>query len=217
MIQHHPEEELLLDYAAGALSEGLALAVAAHASMCSVCATHIRAIEAIGGGVLADAGAAAMAEGALDAVLARLDAPEEAKPRPPEVDAATRDLLPAPLRAYVGRSLSELPWRRVGRLFEEYRLPLAASGVKAALLRLAPASLMPRHSHRGQEYTLVLAGGYRDGEAAFARGDFAAKDASDQHQPVVDADGSCVCLVALDAPLRLSGAMGVLVNPFLRL
>jgi putative transcriptional regulator len=176
-------------------------------------------MEEVGGNVLRSEEPVAMSDGSLAALMAYLDQPEPASvaARAEGLDEATRSLLPGPLRRYVDRSLSELPWRRVGRLFEEYRLPLAGAGVKAALLRLPPGSLMPRHSHRGQEFTLVLAGGYRDGDVAYGPGDFSAKDPTDQHQPVVDEDGPCICLVALDAPLRLSGAVGVLVNPFLRI
>lgn len=220
MTQHHPDDELLLDYASGGLSEGLSLIIATHASMCRDCARAIARIEGVGGAVLDAEDRVAMSERALDHMLARLDAvdAEPAAAAPAAViDAATRSLLPGPLGRYVGASIDALPWRRVGRLFEEYKLPLSATGVKAALLRLAPGSLMPRHSHRGQEFTLVLAGGYRDGGSAYGRGDFSAKDPSDQHQPVVDDDGPCICLVALDAPLKLSGAVGVLVNPFLRI
>jgi putative transcriptional regulator len=220
MIATHPSEELLVDYASGSLSEALSLAIASHASMCSSCAEAVRDIEDVGGAMLEDCDPAEIDEAALGRLMARLDEP--AMPLPSAaaaggLDGASRAIVPPPLRRYLPRSLDSLPWRRVGRLFEEYRLPLAASGVKAALLRLAPGSLMPRHSHRGQEYTLVLAGGYRDGEQAYGRGDFSAKDPTDQHQPVVDDDGPCICFVALDAPLKLSGPVGVLVNPFLRL
>jgi putative transcriptional regulator len=33
---------------------------------------------------------------------------------------------------------------------------------------------------------------------------------------VADEDGECIGLVVLDAPVRLTGAVGRLVNPFLR-
>ncbi len=219
MITLHPLDELLVDYAAGALSEGLALAIASHASMCGLCAGRLAEIEGIGGSLLEGEAPVAMGYGALAALLNRLDDADRvhgAAPLP-SLDAATRKVLPPPLQRYIGRDLDALPWRRVGRLFEEYRLPLTGAGVKATLMRLAPGSLMPRHSHRGQEYTLVLAGGYRDGEQTHRPGDFAAKDASDEHQPLVDNDATCVCFTALDAPLKLSGAIGALINPFLKL
>jgi putative transcriptional regulator len=116
----------------------------------------------------------------------------------------------------LGGSLRALPWHRVGRMFEEVRLPLSGSGVKAALMRIKPGQIMPRHSHSGLEYTLVLAGGYQDKGVAFRRGDYSELDSNQEHQPVADQDGECLCLVVLDAPVRLSGLVGRLINPFLR-
>ncbi|MBK8211309.1 MAG: cupin domain-containing protein [Rhodospirillales bacterium] len=217
MINHHPSDELLLDYAAGTLPEALALAIATHASLCADCARAIRAFEAIGGEMLAEENPVECSDGALASVLARLDEAEPALAGWARQDRPVSDILPSPLIRYVGRNLDHLPWRRVGRLFEEFRLPLTAKDFKAALFRLAPGSLLPMHSHRGQEYTLVLAGGYRDGDAQFARGDFAAMDVNDQHQPMVDRGEPCLCLVVRDAPVKLSGPMGMFVNPFLRI
>jgi putative transcriptional regulator len=37
------------------------------------------------------------------------------------------------------------------------------------------------------------------------------------HRPVVDSDEECICLAVLDAPLKLTGMIGRLVNPFLRM
>lgn len=218
MINHHPDDELLLDYAAGAQPEGVALAIASHASLCPACARQIRALEAIGGAMLAAEPPVECGDDALAAVLARLDEAEPALAADwLHATENRRDALPAPLARYVTRGIDQLPWKLVGRLFEEYRLPLAAKDFKVALFRMAPGTLMPKHSHRGQEYSLVLAGGYQDDEAAYSRGDFAAKGVNDQHQPKVDADEPCLCLVVQDAPIRLSGPLGMLINPFLKI
>ena len=48
-ITHHPSDELMLDYASGALSEGWALAVATHLSMCDSSSGLLRGMETIGG------------------------------------------------------------------------------------------------------------------------------------------------------------------------
>ena len=84
-------------------------------------------------------------------------------------------------------------------------------------MRLKPGAAMPPHTHRGNEFTLVLAGGYKDQGNQFLRGDFDFKDPSHKHRPVVDNDGPCLCLVVLDAPVKLTGSFGRLVNPFLRI
>lgn len=231
MIHHHPPLELLFDYAAGTLPEPAALIVAAHAELCPECLNEIAGIEAIGGEMLAQIEPAPLGDRALEAIMARLDDPEPARAsdlrlttapsRAPAAEAAAvsplAGLIPPVLRSYLGSDLSRLTWRKVGGMFEEIRLPISSKGFKATLMRLKPGSMMPVHTHRGCEYTLVLAGGYRDNGSRYGPGDFSLKDASDVHRPIVDTDEECICLAVLDAPVKLTGLMGRLVNPFLRM
>lgn len=215
MISHHPGEELFVDYVAGALPEAFALAIATHASLCADCAHRIQTIEAIGGDLLANVLPVPCSDDALANVLARLDEPDAASravERRPFQSGSHN--LPSPLNRYVDRPLHRLPWRTIGRgLFEEFQLPLTGQDSKAALCRLPPGMLVPHHVHWGAEYVLVLDGGYQDGDKQFRRGDFAALDLGDTHQPNVDPDKACLCLVVQDAPMWQS----MLVDPFLRL
>jgi putative transcriptional regulator len=64
--------------------------------------------------------------------------------------------------------------------------------------------------------TLVLAGGFSDGNRQYQRGDFSFCDGQDDHSPVADDDGECLCLTVTDAPLRLTGPLMRLLNPFIR-
>jgi putative transcriptional regulator len=233
MIQHHPPLELLFDFAAGTLPEPAALVVAAHAEMCAACRREIAGFEVIGGEMLAEIEPVSMNQNALEAVMARLDEPGSGAASAAAAGASDRrsragadmavssksiaDLVPTVLLAYLGDDLTRLAWRRVGGMFEEIRLPISVKGFKASLMRLKPGSIMPVHTHRGREYTLVLAGGYQDNGSQYGPGDFSLKDASDVHRPVVDSDEECICLAVLDAPLKLTGMIGRLVNPFLRM
>jgi putative transcriptional regulator len=76
---------------------------------------------------------------------------------------------------------------------------------------------MPTHTHDGSELTLVLAGGFSDESGHFVRGDVAEADPSINHQPVADPGEDCLCLAVTDAPIRLTGPFGRLLNPFLRI
>ena len=216
MITHHPPFDLVVDYASGSLPEPIALAVACHAEMCRKCRDRIRELESVGGALLDAIEPVAISNRELEAAMARLDDldMEEAVVATAPKDAPTR--LPAALRRLIGEAWERLPWRKVGGLFQEARLPLGAEGYKVSLMRLKPGARMPRHTHHGAEYTLVLSGGYTDGGRAFLPGDFAAKDPSDEHKPVVDEDEECLCLVVQDAPVKLTGPLGRFVNPFLR-
>jgi len=215
MIRHHPSPELLLDYAAGALDEAVALVVAGHVALCPECRARVRALEAVGGALLEAVTPVAVSEDLRARTLAALDAPHGrgtavAAPR-------IRDLaLPAPVRERLDRPLDELPWKRVGSFYEEYVLPVGARGCRVSLLRIPPGRALPEHDHRGHEYTLVLAGSYADEEGVFRRGDFDAKESGHAHRPVAGDGEPCLCLVVLDAPVRLRGMLRVL-NPFLRI
>lgn len=218
MINHHPPLELLFDYATGSLPEPVALVVASHTSLCDQCREKVQFFEGVGGALLDAIDPVDVDQCAFEAVMSRLDEPEVITSTQIEAkDVETAKIAPEPLLPYLGRGLAHLAWRGVGRMFDEVPLQLTIKGFKASLMRLRPGAEMPIHTHRGTEYTLVLEGGYKDNGEQFVRGDFAFKDSSHEHRPIVDADGSCLCLVVLDAPVKLTGAVARLVNPFLRL
>ena len=75
---------------------------------------------------------------------------------------------------------------------------------------------MPRHTHGGEEITLVLAGAFSDEHGFYERGDVAVANENIEHRPVAHASGDCICLAVTDAPVRLTGGVGRLLNPFLK-
>lgn len=89
-------------------------------------------------------------------------------------------------------------------------------GYKTQLLKIASGTAMPSHTHLGTELTLVLAGGFSDESGQYGEGDVAEADDSVTHRPVADPGEDCICLAVTDAPLRLTGALGWLLNPFIR-
>jgi putative transcriptional regulator len=222
MPRHHPDEEQLLDYAAGGAAEPAGLMVATHLALCADCRAQVRQLEAIGGALLdtvpaAAPAAAAHAEG-LARVLARLDEPEPAVGAPFDVvlDDETRRLVPAPLRGYLDASLKDLRWRKVARGLDEHELALDRPGFKTRLLRIRAGAAIPRHSHRGLESVLVLDGGFTDEIGTYARGDVGVSDAKVVHRPVADPDGDCLCLIVVEGRLRFSGLLGRVLSLFSR-
>lgn len=220
---HHPLDAVLIDYASGSLPEAQALVVATHAALCPACRSQVLSYESVGGALLEEVEPEAVSTDCFTTLMARLedgepDHPEAAATVRPNVTAGIDLTLPEPLRGYVGKSLAELSWRRVVAGVEEAEVPLASRNrsARARLLRIRPGTVLPRHSHRGSELTLVLAGGFKDGDVQYARGDFSWSGAEIDHQPIVDPGESCICLTVTDAPLRLTGRWGRLLNPFLR-
>ncbi len=204
-------DELLLAYATGALAEAPALVVATQLTLNPQRRRQLRAFEAVGGELLAEIDPVAMAAPAKAALLARLDEPavDAPAPTPPATG------LPAPLAALLPGGLEQLPWRRRLRGLKDWDLPALAGG-KARLMWVAGKTAIPRHTHAGMELTLVLRGAYQDGAQTFAAGDLQLADAAVDHSPLVTALEPCLCLVVTDAPVRLTGRFGRLLNRFVR-
>lgn len=220
-IHHHPNEELLLDYASGALGEGWSLAISTHLALCPHCRKTVSSLEALGGGMLMDTRPEATDEDMLEAVLARLEVPtEEADAEtvvtpalPPE--AGRHFVLPQPLRGYAGGDTGELHWQRLGLGAYQVLIPTGDENVTARLLRIPAGRPVPEHSHGGMELTLVLAGAFSDVTGKYSRGDLQEADESLEHQPHATPDEDCVCLAITDAPLRFSSVIARMVQPLL--
>jgi len=221
MIRHHPPSELLMDYATGAPPEARALAVAAHVGLCDLCRAEVGRLEAIGGALVeAESVDAPQDDRLLRATLHRLDAPAAPLPAPPSPDEATGGLLPSAVWPYVARGVDGLTWKTVGIGVREallpIGLPLGAAPYRASLLRIGAGRGVARHTHGGEELTLVLSGGFTALGEHYGRGDFALADASVDHRPVADPGEDCVCLAVIDAPMRMTGVIGRIIAPFLR-
>jgi len=216
---HHPNPELLLDYAAGSTGEAAGLALATHLALCPECREVVAQFESVGGALLEEIQPAAMPPDALDDLLARLDEPASVPKCRPAAEVAAPGPLPQPLRSYIGDGLEAIRWKQVMRGVEQADIAVGngrTGKIRARLLRISPGIRIPRHTHDGTEMTLVLAGGFSDGNRQYQRGDFSFCDGQDDHSPVADDDGECLCLTVTDAPLRLTGPLMRLLNPFIR-
>lgn len=214
MITHHISDDLLIEYANGSLPVAESLIVASHISMCSQCRDRVEQYEAVAAALLEDGETASTDDDALSAVFDRIEvAGAENAPAPIDLDRGTMTAVPPPLRTWLSGNLSDLDWQQAGRGVEEVRLE-SEEDTRVSLLRIRPGQKLPKHTHRGNEYTLVLTGGYSDGERHFGRGDVSIADDETDHSPIADAGEPCLCLVVQDNKVRLTGTVGRFLNPF---
>jgi putative transcriptional regulator len=206
-------DELLLDHARGAASAPVDLLVATHVALNPAARRRHRCLEAVGGAMLDTIEPVATAPDALDRLFARIDAGHAAEPA--RAMPAGEERFPAALRARMPGGVDALPWRQVTRGVHEAALGVEDGPQKASLLRIAAGRAIPRHTHRGDEMTLVLEGDFTDEHGRYARGDLALADGSIEHQPVAGTGGDCLCLVVTSAPIHLTGRLLRLLNPFL--
>lgn len=213
MSRHTAPEELLLDYAAGALPQGQALAVALHVALDPAARRTVGQLGALGSALMEAEEETAADEAALQRLLARLDR-IAVEPRPaPYVPRPGFEWAPAPLAAHLGAATR---WRRVLGGFEEIRLRLPGESHRVSLLRLEPGRGLPVHRHVGGEYTVVLQGGYTDSTGNYGVGDLAIGPGPEQHEPIADPGEPCIALIVVEKPVVLTGPLGRWLNPLVR-
>ena len=211
MIRHHPDDALLMALATDRLARGPAVVTAAHAERCPHCQARLRELDAVGGALLEAVAPAVLAPEALARTLARIDAlaaaPEETAP------ATTETGLKAALPEGVAwprslRGSTTTGWRWLGPGMRWSRVTLADDrAANVFLLRIAAGKSLPAHTHAGIELTQVLHGAFHDGRERFGAGDFDEADGSIHHQPVVEADGECICLASVEGRVAFDGAI----------
>ncbi|WP_422015071.1 ChrR family anti-sigma-E factor [Reyranella sp.] len=215
MSRHPAPDELLLDYAAGALPDGPALAVALHVALDPRSQRTVDRLNAVGGALIdrepvPDVGGAQDAA-ALEQALARLDeVPVEPRPGPADRRHPAFGWAPAPLVPHLRPGMD---WRRVMGKFDEIRLDMPGDFHRVSLLRLESGRGLPEHKHAGYEYTVVLQGGYTDETGNYGVGDFAVGPGGQRHEPIADPGEPCIALIVVENPIVLTGPWGRWLNP----
>lgn len=220
-VRHHISDELLLDYAAGSLSEGWSLAVATHLALCPTCRRQLEAMEGAAGALLDKVSVEPAADDdSWQRMRARLDTESLSQPQSkPEVRKADRPAaaIPEPLRSYLGSDLDGLKWRALGRGAYHIRIPTDDPSTQVRLLRIPAGKPVPEHTHSGRELTLVLSGSFRDGETVFARGDLEEADDDLLHTPTALEGEDCICLAVTEAPLKFTSWIVRMIQPILKI
>jgi putative transcriptional regulator len=208
---HHPNDDIVMRYAAATLSEGPSLVIGVHMAVCGQCRARAETFETVGGVVLNALEPTPMTPDSYAKVLKRIDADE--KPALPtsaaEAEIVPGLAVPARLRAYrIGR------WRTLapGLKFSRIRSPRKSS-MNVFMLRAAPGMSLLEHGHTDDEYLCVLKGSFTDQDGRHRAGDMAIASADVEHKPIVDRDGECICIVALEGKLRLRSMVGRLLQP----
>lgn len=214
-ILHHPSEETLATFMSSSLCEANSLVVATHVAHCPECRSLLRDMAEVGGNLLEKADAASIAPASRAATLAKLDAaPVHVQPQ------ASRR--PAPDNMQRAMDLMSLydhgAWKWVGPgVYHQFLDVPSETGTRVFLLKSAPGTRLPDHRHLGTEWTCVLKGAFRHDHGRFGAGDFDEADESVEHNPYVEEGEECICLVALNGNVEMTGWLGRLIQPLVRI
>lgn len=211
-ITHHPSDETLAAFVNATLCEGNSLVVATHLAHCPSCRKAVREMSEVGGGLLDNAEAAPLADDARERCLAKLDemSPEASDAKPPLPEGER----PMSLVSLYGNG----KWQWVGPgVYRQFLDVPSLEGTRVFMLKAAPGTRLPDHRHAGTEWTCVLKGAFIHDHGRFGAGDFDEADDSVAHNPYVEDGEECICLVALNGEVEMTGWLGRLIQPLLRL
>lgn len=205
---HHPNANLLQAAASGQLSPAVSRIVEAHTRLCARCRKIMCELESVGGATLDDDAGVELAPAALDHALAAISQETAEAPELPDSLAP----IPEAVRDIVAEALAKPNWYSGGPGLKimDLALPPAAVGETFQVFRIEPGYGPPRHTHGGQEFTLVLTGAFKDETGLYAAGDIAIGDASVTHRPIAEPGEVCYALAVTTAPLKFKGPLGVL-------
>ncbi|NVK35174.1 MAG: cupin domain-containing protein [Rhodobacteraceae bacterium] len=211
-VRHHLDKNTLMRFASGDLDDAFSVVVASHLAMCEECRNELRMAEDIGGSLIESEEPAELAPGALERIMSSIDVAEAPLQRR---ESLARDVfadVPLPLRRYVGNRLDEIAWKTAAPGVKRKRIEVDGSS-SLYLLHIGPNKVVPEHGHGGAEMTLILSGSYQDALGRFQPGDIADLDEHIEHQPRVEPDAPCICLVATETQTRFKGFFSRLLQP----
>lgn len=203
---------LLAGYAMGRLPAPLSILVEGHLELSPQNRLFVEDLEILSGHSLDETAPVPLRD--RDARLAAIFAAPVEPIRRARSPARTHRL-PEAICRFVGHDVDTLPWKSVLPGFKEYKVG-EFEGLKTSLFWIRSGQKIPSHTHEGSEVTLVCEGGFSDLLGSYERGDISVSDSTVDHQPVADDDGDCIGFAVTDAPLRLTGRIGRLFNPFIR-
>ena len=216
-INHHLDDATILAHAAGTLGEAHGFAVATHLAYCSQCRGAVRQAEKLGGSLLLEQETKAVSNTCRSATLASLDAVIGVAATAKRKSADHQSGIPAVLCNLLNNvTLDDLKWKTKGPGLASFEIGLSQNNnTHLQLLRIGPGRKMPEHGHGGEELTVVLRGSYSDHTGRYGVGDVADLDEDIEHQPTIDSDVACICLVATEAPTKFRSFWARLAQPFI--
>ncbi|EKO3863437.1 cupin domain-containing protein [Vibrio harveyi] len=214
-MNKHPDNNLLEAYASGSIDAVSGLVVATHLESCSKCRAYVNQLEA------------AQANVVVDDISSEYDAEFDsmfndiitAEPKPDsiiikdvaKVTVAGKDFkLPKTLSRF-----SDLvgEWKSYGGKVYSAQLDLGEDA-RVNLMYISEDVRIPQHTHKGQESTLVLHGGFSDEDGHYEVGDMLVRDASVKHSPFTKPGEDCLCLTVLTEPMIFTQGVARIFNLF---
>jgi putative transcriptional regulator len=214
MINHHPSHGQLAQFANGTLAPAVALIISAHIDMCSSCKKKVHTLQSeLSEQMLMlndsdNIDFSDMIDQITDKPSLMTTPSSVAADKTLELD-GRHFKLPRALHRFSDRTSG---WSHlVGKLWQTQ--VDVGGDLKAHFIYMEKGGQVPEHTHRGNEYTLVIDGEFSDGLGVYDTGDIMLMN-SQKHTPRADADEGCLVFSVLDQPLHFTSGLARMLNPF---
>lgn len=228
MANFHPSDNTLVEYSAGNLDWALSICVSAHLQLCPQCKSKVIQYNAIGGSALNEIEPAKVEESSFDKLMSRIQHFDNAAAndkkastaqastrRPIDGDARTKSL-PKVVQRLLPKDKA-LKWAYVSPALRAAQLETGQNKYEVSFHKIKRGGRVVEHDHGGLEVTLVLEGSFSDANGNYVVGDYIEKKPGEIHRPMAAQDQDCLCLSVVEAPVKVTGLMGKMINPFLRI
>lgn len=225
MITHHPDDNLLTEYSSGSLADALGVIVCAHLQSCPHCRKRVEQLNKLGAAILNQSVVEAVQPESFAQLMARIRS-EKSETAQRDIRSTPEQLHPSyandPLLKHLPKVIAKLlprdgklKWERVSNSLKTARLKTGQSQYEVAFQRISSGGKVVEHDHRGLEVTMVLCGSFSDEDGVYNQGDFLVRNPGEVHRPTATQNQDCLCISVVEAPVKVTGLFGKLVNPFL--
>lgn len=220
--RHTASEEWLVSYSSGALSEPKRLVIECQSAIEPSIRAKLNVLDDLGGAFIESAQGEKLSSDFLHRLSAALPSDAQSKSAQNPDERSSRESLqstwiPRPLQNFLDNSEINLKWKKSGHGVERAFLG-QHENERLYLLKAKPGLKLPTHSHSGQEWTLILQGGYHVNGQGFTRGDLHCEDETCMHQPIIDNDGEdCISLVVDEGALIFDNPILNLLQPIVKI
>lgn len=237
MVNFHPSDNDLIEFSAGNTDWALSICISSHIEHCPACAQKLRAFNKIGGATLSKSTKTAVSNDSFSRLLNTIKQHEAKETNTHQNNSNTPPLIPVSASknydtnrdTYTNQALDDLPkviqklvvnnkrlhWKRIAPALQEAQITTGQNKYEVCFHKIKRGGKIAEHNHGGKEITVVLRGSFSDEHGTYHVGDYLVKEAGQVHRPLAAQNQDCLCLSIIEAPVKLTGLTGKIINPFL--
>ena len=225
MIKHHPDDNLLTEYASGGIATAVGIVICAHLQTCLQCRQRVEQLNRLGAAILNQSVAEPVQQETFDQLMTRIrnqtvsvNNADQLKKAAEFPAAYVNDPLMKRLPKVIAKLLprnGKVKWQSAGGSLKMARLKTGQQDYEVCFQKISSGGKVFEHGHRGLEVTLVLHGSFSDEDGIYGEGDFLVRTPGEVHRPTATQNQDCLCISVVEAPVKLTGLFGKLINPFL--